>query len=549
MNSMAVVFLAAVAWFALATAWAAEPGPTPKEREILQRITDDLRILSEDPAPVVCIVDTTHPDELDSSAKPSKELVKIRQMQSRMEELSGLRCLVLHYMQLKRADLSKPNVRAVVVRAWKALRDEFHKNELYAMLRESDAPIIGFCGGHHQIYMAHGGKPGNLRPLRADEKDPNPGYFPGTFKEWGPTKIRILKRDPLFEGFGDEMVMVEMHVAECKELPAEFDLLASSDECKAQVIKHKSRLVYGTQFHPEVYDDRSPDGRRLIRNFLGLARRHTDALHRAHLAQVFGEGNADAVREAHGAIEDLRSGYANSGAETYGADSLRADLQRIERTLGLLDKAPTAAVASQRKQLDAIRAVCRWRAEMGRVKGLTDCAAMAEAYNKAAAPDLADLGDRARIERAFIERGGDFGRDTKNLAVSVDLNATEWRHELRGWSERVDSPPLDNLAYRCVADGSREATIRFQLKPGACLLQVTGYSGSDGRGCGISLDGKRAGEFVGAKGSEGWTTRSVAVLLNPSEGDWHTLTFTPMPGRRLAMTKVALRRLRLAKSP
>jgi GMP synthase (glutamine-hydrolysing) len=56
-------------------------------------------------------------------------------------------------------------------------------------------------------------------------------------------------------------------------LPAELELLASSKECKVQMIKHRDRPLYGTQFHPEIYDDEHPHGKTLLQNFFRLASR------------------------------------------------------------------------------------------------------------------------------------------------------------------------------------------------------------------------------------------------------------------------------------
>jgi GMP synthase (glutamine-hydrolysing) len=139
------------------------------------------------------------------------------------------------------------------------------------MLRESQIPTIGFCGGFHQVYLAFGGKCTDMRRLQPGEVDPNPKYVPGRLKEWGFCKVRVVQRDPLFAGLSDDMVMLEQHVSECSELPAEFELLASSDVCRVQAIRHKTKPLYATQFHPEAYDDEHPDGKRLLQNFFRLA--------------------------------------------------------------------------------------------------------------------------------------------------------------------------------------------------------------------------------------------------------------------------------------
>jgi GMP synthase (glutamine-hydrolysing) len=519
---------------------------------------DDPGQLNKDPAPFVCYINSADPSELAGpEAKPS-EISKVKQLKRRAEELSGLRCLALHYTQLTRKDLDKPNVRAVLFTAWKPMRDEFHKSELYAMLREIDAPLIGFCGGMHQICLAWGGKVGTMRKLRPGEKDPCPEYTPGEFKEWGPFAVKMLKRNPLFEGFGTEMVMYERHCGESKELPPDFENFASTEECKFQVVKHRQKPLYGTQFHPEVYDDEHPDGRTLLINFLKLSKGYVDARYRAFLAEVHGEKNAEAVKAAYDAVEEARRGYSMPIVRSYGPKELKADLRRIEAAVRALPSGKTpmsdagaprgdAGIAQLKKDLTAVRSTCRWRAEVERLRGMSDCEAIVKTFNKLGLPDL---GEEARGEWALVQGLGDLGRDTKNVVMSVNLLPDKQNHELKGWSDRIESPLLDNQAYRTVAGNAKAATIRFVLDAGACILQVTAYRHPEAAkrgGCAISMDGKVVARFDDKdKLPTGWVTKNVGVLLQPTEGSGRTLTFTPTTKSPLPMTTIILRRLRVA---
>ncbi|MCX7823966.1 MAG: gamma-glutamyl-gamma-aminobutyrate hydrolase family protein [Verrucomicrobiae bacterium] len=198
-------------------------------------------------------------------------LRKVLQLRNRLEELSGLPCVLVSYLQITRRDLEKPNIKAIVMTAWKLRDDKFRERELQELIKLTTKPFIAFCGGHHLLYLTYGGKSGPMRKLKPGEKDPNPKYFPGYFKEWDFGTVRIVKRDPIFEGLPDEIIVPQRHYAECKKLPPEFDLLASSAECKVQVIKHRHRPVYGTQFHPEIYDDEHPHGKILLQNFFRIA--------------------------------------------------------------------------------------------------------------------------------------------------------------------------------------------------------------------------------------------------------------------------------------
>ena len=83
--------------------------------------------------------------------------------------------------------------------------------------------------------------------------------------------VRVIKPDPLFDGLGQEPVFLESHYWEVKEAPHGFNVLASTAECPVQAIKRVDKLVYGTQFHPELFDAEHTEGRKLIANFLRLA--------------------------------------------------------------------------------------------------------------------------------------------------------------------------------------------------------------------------------------------------------------------------------------
>jgi len=83
--------------------------------------------------------------------------------------------------------------------------------------------------------------------------------------------IRIQEAQPLFEGLKPQPVVYELHSWEVKSAPDGFCILAESDMCRIQAIAHKDAPLFGTQFHPELYDDAHPDGRRILENFFQIA--------------------------------------------------------------------------------------------------------------------------------------------------------------------------------------------------------------------------------------------------------------------------------------
>lgn len=222
--------------------------------------------------PVVCVLDTEHPDVVREKLREKPvEMYKGRVLKRRAAELSGVAAVLVHYSEAKREDIERGNVKAILLMARRHQLDAALDRELFALIRETKIPMIGFCGGCQMIAQAFGGEIGLMRPLLPDEVDPRPQYQPGVFKEWGFMKVQLARPDPLFDGFAGEIVVHEMHAWQITLVPAEFDVLASTHDCRVQVIRHRSRPLYGTQFHAEAYDDAHPDGRRLLENFFRIA--------------------------------------------------------------------------------------------------------------------------------------------------------------------------------------------------------------------------------------------------------------------------------------
>lgn len=245
-------------------------------RALVGKVCDDPAALAKPTRPFVAVVDMEDPEVVASPRKGSgtglTHAEKIARLKSRIEgEVAGLPCGVVHYIEIRQQDFINPHLRAIVITGAGSPTADPMTRDLFAVIREARVPIMGLCAGHQHIAEAHGVGVANMRPLREGEKDPNPKYHPGLFKEWNFLPIRILKRDPLFDGLPDTLVAQEYHVAEVKSLPGGFDLLASTEDCEIQAIKLRGKPVYGTQFHSECYDDAHPDGRRVLQNFFRIA--------------------------------------------------------------------------------------------------------------------------------------------------------------------------------------------------------------------------------------------------------------------------------------
>jgi len=110
-------------------------------------------------------------------------------------------------------------------------------------------PILGECVGMQLMTIHFGGKAG-----------------PSEIPEYGLAKLKVVEEDDLFRGLPKEFLVWESHNDEVKDAP-NFRILAFSENCKIQAVKHVSRPLYGVQFHPEV--NNTEYGYEIFRNFVG----------------------------------------------------------------------------------------------------------------------------------------------------------------------------------------------------------------------------------------------------------------------------------------
>jgi GMP synthase (glutamine-hydrolysing) len=115
-------------------------------------------------------------------------------------------------------------------------------------LNAFEGPILGICVGQQLMAVHCGGTAGA-----------------GVVPEYGLAKIRVLEEDDLFRGLPKEFLVWENHNDEVKSVK-DFSVLAESDNCRIQAIKHVEKPFYGVQFHPEV--NNTEHGAEILRNFV-----------------------------------------------------------------------------------------------------------------------------------------------------------------------------------------------------------------------------------------------------------------------------------------
>ena len=122
-------------------------------------------------------------------------------------------------------------------------------DNLSRIIKEVKIPVLGICVTHQLIAIIFGGEAGPAK---------NP--------EYGPVRVYVDERDDILNGFGDGFIAWETHNDEVSKLPNHFKILAHSDRCKVQVMRHLDRPIFGVQFHPEVIH--TENGQLIFKNFL-----------------------------------------------------------------------------------------------------------------------------------------------------------------------------------------------------------------------------------------------------------------------------------------
>jgi GMP synthase (glutamine-hydrolysing) len=90
---------------------------------------------------------------------------------------------------------------------------------------------------------------------------------PSEIPEYGLSRLKVIDEDDLFKGMPKEFMVWESHNDEVKEVP-NFSILAMSENCKIQAVKHAKKPFYGVQFHPEV--NNTENGSQILQNFVNV---------------------------------------------------------------------------------------------------------------------------------------------------------------------------------------------------------------------------------------------------------------------------------------
>lgn len=217
----------------------------------------------------------------------------------RLEDLSGLHCMLVRYDRISENLLDRLDARAIFISGQASDPSRYRPEDLAPLQRivkTSGLPVFGFCGGWQFLAQTLGA---DLVPIEVDEAQAETeivmqwsdgpaefGYHPvsievddgglegspiaGGGTGNGPVDVagRPAGGHPLLAGLGPAPVFRHAHALHVPEVPDGFDVVASTPLTPVQMAVDGERRLVGTQFHPEYWTEEHPAGRTLIANFL-----------------------------------------------------------------------------------------------------------------------------------------------------------------------------------------------------------------------------------------------------------------------------------------
>jgi GMP synthase (glutamine-hydrolysing) len=110
-------------------------------------------------------------------------------------------------------------------------------------------PVLGLCYGHQIIAQLSNGKVDSA-----------------CCKEYGTAEVTVDKAVGVLKDLGKEEKVWMSHGDTVSNMPADFEVLAHTENCPVAAFRHKQKPIYGLQWHPEVIH--TENGALMLRNFI-----------------------------------------------------------------------------------------------------------------------------------------------------------------------------------------------------------------------------------------------------------------------------------------
>ena len=141
------------------------------------------------------------------------------------------------------------NVKGLILSGgpWSVYRKDAPKFD--SGILEMGIPILGLCYGHQLIAYFSNGK-----------------VEPGSKREYGIAHVIVDKPVGVLKGLGRKEKVWMSHGDTVYELPEDYEMLAFTESCPIAAYRHKTKQIYGLQWHPEVVH--TENGMKMLSNFI-----------------------------------------------------------------------------------------------------------------------------------------------------------------------------------------------------------------------------------------------------------------------------------------
>ena len=214
-------------------------------------------------------------------------------------------------------------------------------------------PVLGICYGHQLIVHLCGGR------VSAGEK-----------KEYGISQATVDNPVGVLKNFGGNQKVWMSHADAVYTLPSELESIAHTENCAVAALRHRTRHIYGLQWHPEVVHTENGVG--MLRNFVfeicGCEANWT-------MEDFIDKAVAEVKREIDGekAIIALSGGVDSSVTAVLAAKALERDLTAVFVDHGMMRENEPEFVRKtfENFNIDFVLVDARKRF-LERLKGVTD---------------------------------------------------------------------------------------------------------------------------------------------------------------------------------
>jgi GMP synthase (glutamine-hydrolysing) len=143
----------------------------------------------------------------------------------------------------------KLNVKGMILSGGPSSVYEANAPMLDPRVLEMGLPILGLCYGHQIVAQLSRGTVDST-----------------CCKEYGTAQVNVDKAVGVLKGLGSEEKVWMSHGDTVSAMPAEFEVLAHTDNCPVAAFRHKKKPIYGLQWHPEVIH--TENGALMLGNFI-----------------------------------------------------------------------------------------------------------------------------------------------------------------------------------------------------------------------------------------------------------------------------------------